>query len=231
MTAATTHENVEYVECQWRSCVTTGPKYEFHHGKYCSMDCYYHEKGQRLIDRLDHGSRFCATCYDAIRDIEPAPEHKTPGPDYAPKVTCPACSERFQPDDYERPHTECPECGHGFEYVRLFQPGPQNVADGLQYAKAPLTHGIDAADGDHGYYEFQRESCSCGAVDPNDLAAEIQQIHPEIVRERLFLAVRWLTWTDDDLPVARRGRYTDALSERPHDAAYAVGKSVYGGEG
>lgn len=190
MSVTTRSETYECAHCG-------GPRTDATHGSYCSADCYHRAKGEALLNRVEHASQFCATCYAHLRDVEPLGELNVEGPDHP-----------THEDDQ----------------------GWRNVADGVQHPRAALTYGIDAHDGPHGYHEFQRESCACGAVDPNATTAELQQAIPDAVRERLFLAVRWLGWTDDDLPLASRERYDDALAECPHDAALAVGRSVYGGE-
>lgn len=119
-------------------------------------------------------------------------------------------------------------CDTCYGRVRDIQPLPEHTpADGFQYATPLTTVGIDVFN-DQPRIEGTRVSCGCGAVNPDaGPIAELQQIHGSTVKTNLFLALRWLAARDAIDAAPDLDRYTDALSERPHDAAFACGVAVY----
>lgn len=123
-------------------------------------------------------------------------------------------------------------CATCYGRVRDIQPLPESVtvADGLQYPTPLTTHGIDVFN-EQPRIEGTRISCKCGAVDPGSTTAELQQIYPKTVRSNLFRALAWLAEREAIAGPPDVERYAAALGERWHDAAYAAGRAVYGGEG
>jgi len=124
----------------------------------------------------------------------------------------------------EQVHRRSQFCNTCYGKVRDIQPLPESVtvADGFQYETERTTIGIDVFS-DVPRIEGTRLSCQCGAVDPGDTIAELQQIHATETRVNLYHALAWLAERGAIDAAPDLERYTDALGERHHDAAYAAG--------
>lgn len=44
-------------------------------GSYCSLACYYRQKGQKALARIQSHHAWCATCFKPVKEIEPPTEY------------------------------------------------------------------------------------------------------------------------------------------------------------
>jgi hypothetical protein len=63
-------------ECQHPECSTVGPKWEFHHGKYCSNKCEVRDEGRDALARFRYDHCLCFTCFRDLKTLNP------PKPDF-----------------------------------------------------------------------------------------------------------------------------------------------------
>lgn len=49
---------------------------------HCDDNCFYRDKGAKALNQLHSDHRVCSTCYGLVKDVEPAKQHWTPGPDH-----------------------------------------------------------------------------------------------------------------------------------------------------
>lgn len=85
-------------------------------GSYCSERCYYREKGEGAMNRVESHSRFCDSCYAPVRDVEPIPDRVRPDADgfqYRTPNTTIGVDDigRDRYDRLERTRWSCGNCG------------------------------------------------------------------------------------------------------------------------
>lgn len=136
-------------------------------------------------------------------------------------------------DQLESDHRICSTC-HG--RVKDVEPIPEDVyaaGDGLQYPTERTVHAIDEAVPEDLGQEiaFTRWGCDCGAVDPNTVHADLQEIHLATVLHNCLLALQDLYEREAIPHPPARERYFAGLREHWRDARYAIGRAIYGGDG
>lgn len=172
-------------------------------GSYCSWPCYYRDRGEGIINRLDSDRRICSTCYGHVRQTVPFPEgQRGPGIQFSTERTV------IGIDGFGPP----------------FVDDSDENEDPLDVAYPLPWHDQER----HEEVEGTRWSCVCGAVDPQETHdvlqnTDYQRTITNFYRALIFLFEHEALPHEPDLV-----SWLESLSKHPHDARYAAGLAVYG---
>lgn len=99
--------------------------------------------------------------------------------------------------------------------------------DGWQYPTELTTVGVDEFRDTTPRLERTRISCRCGAVNPNETTAELQNVDLAACMTNLYRALCWLADREAIPSAPDHEAYLASLWDSPRDAALACGKAVY----
>lgn len=121
-------------------------------------------------------------------------------------------------------------CNTCYGRVRDIEPVPDDskTTDGLQYRTPRQTRGVDEREAPDGLrVRFTRISCVCGAVDPTETHADLQNVDLSGTVARLYRALVACYRREAIDHEPDRERYVEAVG-KTRDARYVAGYAVFG---
>jgi hypothetical protein len=145
----------------------------------------------------------------------------------------PACYYRHRGasilDQIQSDHTICATCYRPVKEVERVPDEINTAATGFQHPTPQTTISVDDRDRDGRArgIEYTRWGCECGAVNPQDTLAALQNANLKRRIADLYYCLERLARKGAIAHSPDRDAYFDALREHWHDAAYAAGRAVY----
>lgn len=194
--------NTQYV-CDAPDCTVVFDPAASYQGSFCSEDCAYRHRGQKVLNKIESDHRWCATCFRQIKTID-RPEGK-----YELKVEGP----KGRNDENVKK-----DCLVGYQYKT--EHTTWGVDEGRSESEGRVFENPERI-------EFRRWACTCGNVDPtarNDILNEVdlQTTILSLLSCLRHLSDEGVIHTSPSWP-----RLRDTLREHGRDWQLAVGRALY----
>lgn len=197
--------------------------------RFCSLDCFYRDKGRTALNQIESDHRFCATCFRQVKTTsEPSEDWTDRGASPMDAALANGAVLANADGEITLDATECSDA----------RPTATDSAVGYQYPTENTTFVVDTADATGPYRHLTRTwGCRCGNVDLGERHGvledvEIDTMLPSLWRCLVTLVEAGAIGSDDvDVNAQLKERLLRGAREHWRDWEFTIGYTLYGAGG
>lgn len=213
-------------------CSFCDSAYESHDpvaGSYCSLECYYRDKGEGVLHDIQQDHRFCSTCFRQVKTVEHPPDQWLEDASSILKTALDAGAEivgregqlTLDATDAETKRSTAADSVVGFQYPTEFTTFGEDLTP--EERRRRLEDQPTANRSMRGTW-----GCECGAVDLADHDRTLELVEGHFVFLNLLRCL--LTYYREGAIEQRpsKDRLFDAFREHGREFDLAIGEALFG---